>query len=181
MYYPRFWPEAYAIRGITRNVSLLVLVLFRDLQRRQCRTFPAVAATFPWEPIDRCLAQALKRIAWIACKHHVVRITERKNSSRFPVTTRSRSRNSTGPTKSASCSLQRRHFGQIPFLVIGSSKLSSGNGTALTSGLKPSLQSVKQVKLKGGVMLRATIPYSRLTYWAPYLVPQLMQMTCLFD
>ena len=26
------------------------------------------------------------------------------------------------------------------------------------------VQSVKQVKLKGGVMLRATIPYSRLTY-----------------
>jgi hypothetical protein len=46
----------------------------------------------------------------------------------------------------------------MPFFVIGNSKLNSGRGTALTSGLKASALSVKQVKVKGGVMFLATMP-----------------------
>ena len=63
----------------------------------------------------------------------------------------------TGPARSPSRGPQSRAFGQMPLVPVGIATSSGGSGSARTSGLKPSALSVKQVKLKGGVRLRATM------------------------
>ena len=45
----------------------------------------------------------------------------------------------------------------MPLVPVGIATSSGGSGSARTFGLKPSALSVKQVKLKGGVRLRATM------------------------
>ena len=63
----------------------------------------------------------------------------------------------TGPVRSASVALQSRALGQMPLVPVGRTTSSGGSGSARIPGWKPVALSVKQVKEKGGVMLRATI------------------------
>src|SRR5690554_252161 len=58
-----------------------------------------------------------------------------------------------------------------------SGKAKGGIGKHSTSGLMPSVRSVRQTILKSTVVWRLTILYKRLTYSEPYLVPHFMHRT----
>ena len=64
---------------------------------------------------------------------------------------------STGPVRSARVALQSRALGQMPLVPVGMATSSGGSGSGRTSARRPAGVSVKQVKLKGGVRLRATM------------------------
>ncbi len=116
---PSSWKEFDPSRSLSRNVSLLVYILFSHLDRIGGKFLLDGPELSDREAINGCLPQTFEGFYRIAGQYDILGVAKRKKSSSDPVITRSKSKKSTTPDKDPSFAPQSRDLGHIPRLVFG--------------------------------------------------------------
>ncbi len=172
--------EFHASGRIAGDETLFILILIGHFLRVGPELFLQRQKLADGKAKERALAEPFERRCLVAGHDDIIRPSnfEKVIKGRQRRPDRGRDR---GPARSGfRASVPKASlFGQMPLVLTGISTSRGGRSSHRMRGLRLSRQSVKHVKVKGGVMLRATIAQSRLMKVGPYLVPQLMQITCL--